>query len=70
MPISRMPILSDGQQKIEMYKRFRNIDSLEDLEELREEMIDRFGDYPNPSGYLFTVAEMKVYASQSKIGVT
>ena len=26
--------ISDGHQKIEMYKRFRSIDSLEDLEEI------------------------------------
>ena len=54
--------INDGNQKIEMYKRFRNIDALDELEELRDEMIDRFGDYPQEVGYLFTVAEMKVYA--------
>ncbi|MBS4201488.1 transcription-repair coupling factor [Bacillus sp. FJAT-49732] len=59
--------IRDGHQKIEMYKRFRNIDSLDELEELQEEMIDRFGDYPKQVGYLFTVAEMKVYARQSKL---
>ncbi|MCR2823383.1 transcription-repair coupling factor [Lederbergia panacisoli] len=59
--------INDGYQKIEMYKRFRNIDSLEEMEELQEEMIDRFGDYPEQVGYLFTVAEMKVYARQAKL---
>src|SRR5690606_5886056 len=54
--------ISDSQQKIEMYKRFRNIESLEEVEELKEEMTDRFGDYPQQVGYLFTVAEMKVHA--------
>ncbi|MBS4221089.1 transcription-repair coupling factor [Bacillus sp. FJAT-49711] len=59
--------INDGYQKIEMYKRFRNIDSFEEMEELQEEMIDRFGDYPEQVGYLFTVAEMKVYARQAKL---
>ncbi|WP_018708542.1 transcription-repair coupling factor [Siminovitchia fordii] len=59
--------ISDSQQKIEMYKRFRNIESLEEADELKEEMIDRFGDYPEQVGYLFTVAEMKVYARSIKL---
>ncbi|MBS4225043.1 transcription-repair coupling factor [Lederbergia citrea] len=59
--------ISDGHQKIEMYKRFRNIDSLDELEELREEMIDRFGDYPYQVGYLFTVAEIKVFARAASL---
>ena len=61
--------INDGHQKIEMYKRFRNIDALDELEELRDEMIDRFGDYPQEVGYLFTVAEMKVYARASRVGI-
>ena len=38
--------ISDGQQKIEMYKRFRGITDHEEIQELQEEMIDRFGEYP------------------------
>lgn len=53
--------ISDGHQKIEMYKRFRGISSLEDIAELKDEMIDRFGEYPQEVAYLFTIAEMKVY---------
>ncbi len=59
--------ISDSQQKIEMYKRFRNIESMEEVDELKEEMIDRFGDYPEQVGYLFLVAEMKVHARFSKL---
>ncbi|PAQ14855.1 transcription-repair coupling factor [Bacillaceae bacterium SAOS 7] len=55
--------IKDSQQKIEMYKRFRSVDSLEEVEELKEEMIDRFGEYPREVNDLFRVAEMKVYAS-------
>ncbi|PLR78934.1 transcription-repair coupling factor [Bacillus sp. V3-13] len=59
--------LSDGHLKIEMYKRFRGIETLEDLEELQDEMRDRFGDYPDEVSYLFQIAEMKVLAQQSGV---
>jgi transcription-repair coupling factor (superfamily II helicase) len=59
--------ISDGHQKIEMYKRFRGISSLEDFEELQEEMLDRFGEYPDEVAYLFLIAETKVYALRAGI---
>ncbi|MEH7416732.1 transcription-repair coupling factor [Neobacillus drentensis] len=54
--------IKDGHQKIEMYKRFRGAESLEDIEELQSEMIDRFGEYPDEVDYLFQIAEIKIYA--------
>ena len=54
--------IKDGHQKIEMYKRFRGIQTVEDIEELQAEMLDRFGEYPEEVDFLFQVAEMKVYA--------
>lgn len=54
--------ISDGNQKIEMYKRFRGITSLEEVEELQEEMLDRFGEYPEEVAYLFQIAEIKAHA--------
>jgi transcription-repair coupling factor (superfamily II helicase) len=54
--------IKDGHQKIEMYKRFRGADSLEEIEELQAEIIDRFGEYPEEVAFLFQVAEIKVYA--------
>jgi transcription-repair coupling factor (superfamily II helicase) len=59
--------IADGQQKIEMYKRFRSLSSIGELEELQEEMVDRFGEYPNEVAFLFQIAEMKVYAQFSKV---
>lgn len=59
--------LSDGHQKIEMYKRFRGISALEDVEELQDEMLDRFGEYPEEVSYLFQIAEMKVYGELAGI---
>ncbi|MFK2826960.1 transcription-repair coupling factor [Bacillus sp. B190/17] len=59
--------IRDSRQKIEMYKRFRSIESLEEAAELKEEMTDRFGDYPREVEDLFKVAEMKVYASAAQL---
>ncbi|MFL6558245.1 MAG: transcription-repair coupling factor, partial [Bacillus sp. (in: firmicutes)] len=54
--------IKDGHQKIEMYKRFRGAETLEDIEELEAEMLDRFGEYPDEVSCLFQIAEMKVYS--------
>ncbi len=57
--------IPDGHQKIEMYKRFRAIETIEDTDELRDEMIDRFGDYPEEVQYLYQLSEMKVYSKET-----
>jgi len=59
--------ISDGHQKIEMYKKFRGVSSLEEVAELKEEMVDRFGDYPIEVEYLFEIATIKVFAQMSKV---
>lgn len=59
--------IKDGNLKIEMYKRFRNLKTMEELRELQDEMIDRFGDYPKQVEDLFTVAEIKIYGNEIKL---
>ncbi|MFY4777232.1 transcription-repair coupling factor [Metabacillus sp. RGM 3146] len=59
--------INDGSQKIDMYKRFRAIKSLKEIDELQEEMIDRFGDFPKEVDYLFKAAEMKARSLREKI---
>lgn len=59
--------IKDGHQKIEMYKRFRSLSSLPDIEELEEEILDRFGEYPEEVGYLFLISEMKIYAKNTNL---
>ena len=54
--------ISDGQQKIEMYKRFRGVSEMDEIKELQEEMIDSFGEYPDEVAYLFKIAEIKMFA--------
>ncbi|MTH55249.1 transcription-repair coupling factor [Bacillus mangrovi] len=59
--------ISDGKQKIDMYKRFRAITSEEDLSELQEEMTDRFGNYPAEVSYLFKAAEAKLLSVRERV---
>lgn len=59
--------IADGHQKIEMYKRFRGLETIKDIEELQEEMIDRFGDYPEEVENLFKVSELKIFAEMAGV---
>ncbi|WP_349410710.1 transcription-repair coupling factor [Pseudalkalibacillus sp. SCS-8] len=59
--------IEDEKQKIDMYKRFKGISSFDDVLDLHDEMIDRFGDYPEQVQNLFAVARIKLYAAQEKI---
>ncbi|MEA5632314.1 helicase-related protein, partial [Bacillus velezensis] len=43
--------IQDGKQKIDMYKRFRSVATIEEKNELQDEMIDRFGNYPKEVEY-------------------
>ncbi|MBA2176996.1 transcription-repair coupling factor [Halobacillus locisalis] len=59
--------IKDEKQKIDMYKEFQAIESIEDIHDLRDELMDRFGDYPEEVGHLFTVSSLRIYAKQSRI---
>ncbi|WP_101847136.1 transcription-repair coupling factor [Halobacillus sp. Marseille-P3879] len=59
--------IADEKQKIDMYKQFQAIESVEDIHDLRDELIDRFGDYPDEVENLFRVSSIKYYAKQARI---
>ncbi|QOY37466.1 transcription-repair coupling factor [Anaerobacillus isosaccharinicus] len=59
--------INDSKQKIDMYKRFKAIESKEDIEDLQGEMIDRFGDYPEEVSYLFAISAIKLLARQERV---
>lgn len=59
--------ISDGRQKIDMYKRFRGVESMDDLRELQEEMVDRFGEYPVEVDYLVKATTVKVLAMRERV---
>ncbi|GAF14278.1 LOW QUALITY PROTEIN: transcription-repair coupling factor [Bacillus sp. JCM 19045] len=59
--------IPDAKQKIEMYKRFKGVESIEEINDLKDELIDRFGEYPKQVDYLFSLTKMKYYADREKV---
>ena len=47
--------ISDQRHKIEIYKKFVKIDNRVNYEELQEELMDRFGEYPDVVAYLLEI---------------
>jgi transcription-repair coupling factor (superfamily II helicase) len=56
--------ITDSMQKIEMYKKFASIKTIAEVNDLEEEIEDRFGDLPLQVRYLLTVSRLKAYAYQ------
>ncbi|HFQ7559587.1 TPA: transcription-repair coupling factor [Streptococcus pneumoniae] len=53
--------ISDQRHKIEIYKKICQIDNRVNYEELQEELIDRFGEYPDVVAYLLEIGLVKSY---------
>ncbi|GAQ00670.1 transcription-repair coupling factor [Companilactobacillus farciminis] len=51
--------ISDQRQKVELYKRIRQIDSLENYQEVKSELLDRFGKYPQEVANLLDISLLK-----------
>ncbi len=56
--------ISDQRQKIEVYKRIKEIDNRVNYQELQDELIDRFGEYPDVVAYLLEIGLLKAYLDQ------
>ena len=61
--------ISDERQKIEIYKRIREIDNRLNYEDLQEELIDRFGEYPDVVAYLLEIGLLKSYLDKSFVSL-
>lgn len=59
--------IDDQQQKIEMYKRIRQIEGPEDVTEIQNDLIDRFGEYPAEVTNLLAVSQVKIQADAALI---
>lgn len=59
--------IRDGKQKIEMYKRFAAVTSFTDLDDLTEELLDRFGSIPQSVSNLLLVSRLRVLAIKHRI---
>lgn len=56
--------IPDANQKLEIYKRLAGMTAADDLPELEDELVDRFGDLPGPVQNLLAVAKVRVLAGQ------
>ncbi|QAY68534.1 transcription-repair coupling factor [Paenibacillus protaetiae] len=54
----------DSIQKIEIYKKVAGIRSLDEADDVHEEIVDRFGNLPKAVDNLLAVARLKVYGHQ------
>ncbi|MCB5953587.1 transcription-repair coupling factor [Enterococcus sp. CWB-B31] len=52
--------ISDERQKIEIYKRIRQLENKEMYEELEADLLDRFGEYPDEVAYLLMTGLIKM----------
>lgn len=59
--------INDERQKIEIYKRIRELESMDSLDELQDDLIDRFGEYPDEVAHLLMVGEIKMNGDRALI---
>jgi transcription-repair coupling factor (superfamily II helicase) len=59
--------LGDVHQRLMFYKRISNTDTSEKLDNIRMELIDRFGVPPQPVKQLFSVHQIRIKAEQLEI---
>lgn len=57
----------DTNQKVELYRRIASLRRVEDIPDLEEELMDRFGDLPPPVRNLLRVARIRVLAGVLRI---
>ncbi len=57
----------DSMQKIEIYKKVATAVSLDEVADIEEELVDRFGDIPEAVKHLLTVARLRIYGSEYRI---
>jgi len=54
--------LPDIHERLVLYKRIASAGSREDIQHLREEMVDRFGKMPDSTHHLLEIAQLKLRA--------
>ena len=60
MRIYLMNIFQINVKKFEIYKQIREMNSATDYEYLQDELIDRFGEYPDVVAYLLEIGLVKL----------
>ncbi|MDF7639480.1 transcription-repair coupling factor [Lactobacillus sp. ESL0791] len=58
--------IADQEEKIEFYKKIKSVTEQDELAEIKDELIDRFGDYPAPVENLLAVSGLKAAADYAQ----
>ncbi|MBI4006902.1 MAG: transcription-repair coupling factor, partial [Planctomycetes bacterium] len=59
--------IPDSRQKMEIYRKLNRSSTVDELNEVKEELKDRFGPPPLPVKHLFAESELRIAAQASKI---
>ena len=59
--------IDDEQQKIEIYKRIRQFKNFDQYQEVQDDLIDRFGDYPDEVSNLLEIGVLKMDADKALV---
>lgn len=59
--------ITDERQKIEIYKRIRQLENYDMYEELETDLLDRFGSYPDEVAHLLTIGRIKMDGDRALI---
>ncbi|KRM00029.1 transcription-repair coupling factor [Liquorilactobacillus satsumensis] len=59
--------LEDQRQKIEVYKRIRQLENEDQYREVQSDLIDRFGEYPPEVENLLQIGLLKMYADRAQV---
>lgn len=59
--------ISDPGVKIEVYKKIMHVETREDSESIEDELVDRFGDIPEPVHNLISIARIKALAKKQGV---
>ena len=59
--------IQDGLTRIGMYQRIARISSSEEVESIRQELVDRFGELPVPAKMLLLVTEVGLHAGRLRM---
>lgn len=59
--------IEDEKQKIEIYKRIRQFNNFDQYQEVQDDILDRFGEYPDEVSNLLEIGLLKMYADYAQV---
>lgn len=59
--------ISDDEQRLTIYRRLSELDSLQDIEDLEQELKDRFGPLPEKASWLLMYFKLNILAKQADL---